>query len=69
MSWTQAELDALKRAYARGVTRVTYEGKTVEYASTDDLAKRIARIEREVSSSQGRARPRGAFASFSRGNH
>ena len=33
MAWTQAELDALKRSYASGTLRVSYEGKTVEYGS------------------------------------
>ena len=33
MSWTQAELDALKRAYASGTLRVSYDGKTVDYAA------------------------------------
>ena len=47
MNWTQAELDALRRAYASGTLRVTYEGKTVEYASAADLLSRIRTIERD----------------------
>lgn len=47
MSWTQAELDALRRAYASGTLRVTYEGKTVEYGSASDLLSRIRTIERD----------------------
>ena len=39
MPWTQTELDALKRAFAGGTLRVTYDGKTVEYGSADDLLK------------------------------
>lgn len=49
MAWTQAELDALKRAYASGTTRVSYEGKTVEYDSGAALLERIRMIEAEVS--------------------
>ncbi len=37
MAWTTDELDALKRAYASGTLRVSYDGKTVEYGSADDL--------------------------------
>ncbi len=44
MAWTQSELDALKAAYAQGVTRVSYENKTVEYASGSDLLARIQQI-------------------------
>ena len=44
MPWTQTELDALKRAYASGTLRVSYDGKTVEYGSADDLLKRIRTI-------------------------
>ena len=47
MNWTQAELDALRRAYASGTLRVTYEGKTVEYGSAADLLSRIRTIERD----------------------
>jgi hypothetical protein len=48
MAWTQAELDALKRAYASGTLRVSYEGKTVEYGSEADLIRRIRTIESEM---------------------
>ncbi|NJO35918.1 MAG: hypothetical protein HC869_25390, partial [Rhodospirillales bacterium] len=48
MSWSQTELDALHRAYASGTLRVTYNGKTVEYGSADDLLKRIQTIESAI---------------------
>ena len=67
MSWSQSELDALKSAYARGVRRVTYEGKTVEYDDEAALKKRIATIEAEMKSASGKKRPRGAYAGYARG--
>lgn len=66
MSYTQSELDALRRAFAAGTLRVSYDGRTVEYGSADDLLKRIRTIEREVATP---ARPPVAgFAGFSRGD-
>lgn len=64
MAWTQGELDALKAAYARGTLRVSYEGKTVEYGSQDDLIRRIRTIEREVAAEAGRPRPQRSLATF-----
>jgi hypothetical protein len=69
MAWTTAELDALKRAYASGTLRVSYDGKTVEYGSADDLLKRIRTVESEIAAtSGGRARPVAGFAGFGRGD-
>jgi len=67
MAWTQAELDALKRAYASGTTRVSYEGRTVEYDSGAALLDRIRVIEAEIDDAAGtRRRPVAGFASFGR---
>jgi hypothetical protein len=68
MAWTQSELDALKRAFASGTLRVTFDGRTVEYGNADDLMKRIRAIEAEVAGVDGRARPVAGFAGFSRGD-
>lgn len=67
MAFTQAELDALKSAYASGTTRVTYEGKTVEYDSGTALLARIRVVEAELTASAGKKKPAAGFASFSRG--
>lgn len=66
MAWTQTELDALKAAYAAGTTRVSYEGKTVEYDSQAGLLARIRTIEAEVQATSGTPRPVAGFASFRR---
>lgn len=41
MSYTQSQLDALREAYASGVTEVSYDGKTVKYRSLAELAQVI----------------------------
>ena len=46
--WTETELSALRRAYASGTTRVSYDGKSVDYGSAEDLLARIRTIERAM---------------------
>ena len=67
MSWTQSELDALKRAYASGTLRVSYDGKTVEYGAATDLLSRIRTIEREIESGSAVRPAVAGYAGFSRG--
>lgn len=66
MAWTQTELDALRRAFASGTTKVSYDGQTVEYGSADDLLRRIRLIEREMDRAAGKPRPVAGFAGFRR---
>ena len=68
VTWSDAELDALRRAFASGTLRVSYEGKTVEYGSADDLLKRIRTIEREMAAETPSPLPVAGFAGFSRGD-
>ena len=67
MSWTETELAELRRAYASGTLRVSYDGKSVEYGSAADLLARIRTIEAEIASAAGRPKPRRSFAAFSKG--
>jgi len=67
MSWTQTELDALKRAYASGTLRVSYDGKTIEYGAAVDLLSRIRTIERETAVGSVDRLPVAGYAGFSRG--
>jgi hypothetical protein len=67
MSWTEAELSGLKRAYASGTLRVSYDGKSVEYGSASDLLARIRTIEAEIAAASGRPKPRRSFAAFQKG--
>jgi hypothetical protein len=66
MNWTQGELDALRRAYAAGTLRVSYDGRSVEYGSAADLLSRIRTLEREVAATPARP-PVAGFAGFRRG--
>ena len=67
MSWTETELAALRKAYASGTLRVTFEGRSVEYGSASDLLSRIRTIEAEMQTQYGRRPPRRSLASFARG--
>ena len=67
MAWTDAELAELRRAYASGTLRVSYDGKSIEYGSAADLLSRIRTIEAAIASAAGRAKPRRSFAAFSKG--
>jgi hypothetical protein len=67
MSWTAPELEALKRAYASGTLRVSYDGKTVEYGAAADLLSRIRTIEREIAGGTADRLPVAGYAGFSRG--
>ncbi len=66
MSFTQAELDVLKEAYAAGALRVTHDGKTVEYGSESDLLRRIRTIESELAVTAGKSRSTRTRLGFSR---
>ena len=68
MSWTESELEALKRAYATGTLRVSYDGKSVEYGSAADLLSRIRTIEREMAAGTSKPLPAAGFAGHSRGD-
>lgn len=61
--YTDAELQALKKAYAAGMLTVTYEGRSVTYGGAADLLSRIREIERDM----GGKRPQAGVAGFSRG--
>lgn len=69
--WTETELAALRRAYASGTTRVSYDGKSVDYGNAADLLVRIRTIERAMAGSSGaggRPLPLAGVAGFSRGD-
>ena len=66
MAFTQTELDALKTAFAAGVLRLTYDGKSVEYGSAEDMLRRIRVIEGEIAQAGGKPLPVAGFASARR---
>ena len=67
MSWTEPELAALRKAYASGTLRVSFEGRSVEYGSAADLLSRIRTIEAEMATQSGTRPPKRSLASFGRG--
>jgi len=67
MSDYAKELSAIERAIAAGATRVSYDGKSVEYDSFDKLLARRRWLLAQQNG--GRATtPRSAFAGFDRGD-
>ena len=48
MAYTQAQLDTLENALAKGEKRVTFGDKTVEYRSVDELKTAIDRVKRDL---------------------
>lgn len=48
MAYTQTELDALKEAYAAGVTFVTIGNRQISFDSAEALERRIAVMERAL---------------------
>ena len=67
MPWSPSELDALRKAYASGTLRVSFEGRSVEYGSAADLLSRIRTIEAEMAAQSGNRPPKRSLASFGRG--
>lgn len=65
MSWTQADVDALKQAIASGAQSVTSsDGKSVTYRPQDELMKLLTSMQDEVSAS--RRQPASFLAGFRR---
>lgn len=48
MAYTQAQIDALKSAAARGVTTVERNGEKVTYASLAEMRRQISIMEAEL---------------------
>jgi putative IMPACT (imprinted ancient) family translation regulator len=48
MAYTQAHLDALEAALAKGEKRVTFADKTVEYRSIAELQAAIRAVRRDL---------------------
>ena len=48
MAYTQADLEALQAALAKGEKRVSLGDKTVEYRSVEELQAAIRQVKREL---------------------
>jgi hypothetical protein len=49
---TQAELDAIKKAYYQGVSEVSYNGRVVKYRSLAEMKRIIDDLERQLGTSK-----------------
>lgn len=48
MAYTQADLEALQAALAKGEKRVSFGDKTVEYRSVEELKDAIREVKRDL---------------------
>lgn len=67
MSYTQADLDAVRRAIASGELTVRQADRAVTYRSMDELLKAEQRIAAELAASQGKRRSHFSVATFGDG--
>jgi hypothetical protein len=51
----EARLEALKAQRDSAVARVSYDGRSVEYRGTAEIARAIAELEKELQTMQGKA--------------
>jgi hypothetical protein len=51
----ETRLEALKAQRDSAVARVSYDGRTVEYRGTAEIARAISDLERELQAAQGTA--------------
>ena len=58
MTYTTAQRDALKKAIASGVLRLSYDGKSVEYRSMADLKSALNEVEAALARDSGEVRTR-----------
>lgn len=58
MAWTQAQLDALKAAYAEGTRSVSFGDRSVTYQSQAEMAAAITTIAADLARRATPARPR-----------
>lgn len=58
MTYTTAQRDALKQAIASGVLRLSYDGKTVEYRSMNELKAALNEVEAVLARDSGEPQTR-----------
>jgi hypothetical protein len=63
MAYTLAQIEALRAALISGTTRVSYDGKSVEYRSLSELMIILERAEIDLGLRQPRRRTLGMFKS------
>jgi hypothetical protein len=58
--------DALQTAMFKGITRVTFQDRTVDYATVGDMRKALSDLNDELASVTSTVPTRRSFAAFSR---
>jgi hypothetical protein len=58
MAYSQTQLEALEAALASGMLRVSFEGRSVEYRSVEELKKAIAEVKAALAADPARPRSR-----------
>lgn len=58
MTYTIAQRDALKKAIASGVLRLSYDGKNIEYRSMADLKSALNEVEAALTRDSGKPQTR-----------
>jgi len=48
MAYTQTQLDAIQDAYVEGVTKVTFNGRTIEYRSLKEMKSIMSDIQNSI---------------------
>lgn len=66
MAYTQSQIDALKAAAARGVTRVKVGDEDIQFASLGEMRRQIREMEAEVAGGSASA-PSIAYPKTTRG--
>jgi roadblock/LC7 domain-containing protein len=64
---TQADLDALDRMIASGVTSMSYDGKRLEYRSLSELRQARATLATQLAAASGAERTAFVNPAFDRG--
>jgi hypothetical protein len=59
----EARLEAAKAQRDSAVARVSYDGRSVEYRGTAEIARAIAELEKELKALQGKALVRQIYTS------
>lgn len=58
MTYTVAHRDALRKAIASGVLRLSYDGKNIEYRSMADLKSALNEVEAALARDSGKPQTR-----------
>lgn len=67
MAFSQAQLDALDTAIARGTRTVSYDGTSVTYHSLDEMLRLRSTMEASIAAANGTTKTKSSLSTFKRG--